>query len=137
MGGVPLPDATLIHMHSPTLRVPHSAPWNPHSLTHPLNPAQARADSRSHWPLSHCSYWTESILAARGPALLISDAGEDKVRGRRTCSAGAGTRLGPKEVDSRALEHPRTVNQRESPNTIQVYVLHLETWNLWSIYDSQ
>ena len=45
--------------------------------------------------------------------------------------------LGPKRVDSRALEHPRTVNQRENPNTIQVHVLHLETWSLWSIYDSQ
>ena len=50
-------------------------------------------------PLPLHSYWTESILTAQGPALLISDVGEDKVRGRGTCSAGEGTWLGPKWVE--------------------------------------
>lgn len=54
-------------------------------------------------PLLLHSYWTESIFTAQGPALLISDVGEDKVQGRGMCSAGEGMQLGPKWVEQRAL----------------------------------
>lgn len=83
-GRSPTPIAALIHLHSPTLLVPHSAPWNPCSLTCPLNPAQARVDSRSHWPLSRYT------VIGLNPSSLLRDQLCWSLTWVRTRSGGGG-----------------------------------------------
>ena len=103
-GGAPLPDCRpdpLVQPHPPRASLRSMKPLLPHL---PFKPCISQSRLQvTLAPLPLHSYWTESILIAQGPALLISDMGEDKVRGRGTCSAGEGTWLGPKGVEWRAL----------------------------------